>query len=229
MIGLGGMDGGAQVGPQLYQRLRDMILRGTLPPGSRMSEVEIAQLSGTSRQPVREAFIKLAEQGLAEIRPQRGTFVTRISATAVLSARFVRESVEADIVAVLAEAVGEGAQVDLAPLFAALQDQHQAADAGDAARFVALDDDFHRLLADLAGKAPVWAILDDLKSQMNRVRHFSTRVSDLARLTEQHRAVVDGIAAGDAPAATRAMRRHLRRILDDLPDLTAAHPDYFTD
>ena len=228
MDGLDGIDGGAQVGPQLYRRLRDLILRGILPPGSRMSEAEIAQLAGTSRQPVREAFIKLAEQGFAEIRPQRGTFVTRISVAAVHSARFVREAVEADIVAALAILAGDWA-LDMAPLNAALTAQQQAAEASDGVRFVALDDEFHRLLADLAGKTQVWAILDDLKSQMNRVRQISVRVTDLMRLTDQHRAIVTAIAAHDAPGATAAMRRHLRLILDDLPDLTATHPDYFSD
>src|SRR5690554_5571253 len=67
-------------------------------PGTRISETELAAAYEVSRQPVREAFIKLAEEGLLAVRPQRGTFILRISIPAVLTARFIREAVEADIV-----------------------------------------------------------------------------------------------------------------------------------
>lgn len=74
-----------------------------MPPGSRISETEIAAAYSVSRQPVREAFIKLAEELLVEVRPQRGTFVSLISVPAVITARFIREAVEADIVRRVAE------------------------------------------------------------------------------------------------------------------------------
>src|SRR5690606_12460740 len=92
------LDSRAAVGPQLYRMLWDRIVRGDLVPGTRLSEVDIAAVYGTSRQPVREAFIKLAEASLIEVRPQRGSYVRRIDPAAVMSAQFVREAVEADIV-----------------------------------------------------------------------------------------------------------------------------------
>lgn len=67
------------VGPQVYRILREQIIQAELMPGERISEAEIAKSLSVSRQPVREAFIKLRELGLLEIRPQRGTFVHRIS------------------------------------------------------------------------------------------------------------------------------------------------------
>src|SRR5215469_15357966 len=86
------------VRPQIYTGLRQRIIRGEIPPGAALSEAEIARRFSISRQPVREAFIKLAEEGLLEVRPQRGTFVRKISKTAVTDARFVREAIEANIV-----------------------------------------------------------------------------------------------------------------------------------
>ena len=80
---------------QLADRLRAAIMDNSLPPDTRLSEVETAQQYGVSRQPVREAFIALAGQGLLDVRAQRGTFVTRISLAAVMDARFVREAIEA--------------------------------------------------------------------------------------------------------------------------------------
>ena len=69
-----------------------------LQPGQALSETEISKQFGVSRQPVREAFIKLAEAGLVEIRPQRGTFVVPITQRDVLQARFIREAVEVAVV-----------------------------------------------------------------------------------------------------------------------------------
>jgi DNA-binding GntR family transcriptional regulator len=88
---------------QLYATLRAAIIDNALSPGARISEADVAQQYGVSRQPVREAFIKLANEGLLEVRPQRGTFVAKISLQAVMDARFVREAVEADIVKLLAQ------------------------------------------------------------------------------------------------------------------------------
>ncbi|RVI35555.1 GntR family transcriptional regulator, partial [Sinorhizobium meliloti] len=86
------------VGPQVYRILREQIIQAELAPGARISEAEIARSLSISRQPVREAFIKLAEEGLVQVLPQRGTYVTRISTASVMDVRFVREAIEADIV-----------------------------------------------------------------------------------------------------------------------------------
>src|SRR3546814_8516839 len=67
-------------------------------PGQALSEKEIADRFGVSRQPVREAFIKLSEAGLVSVRPQRGTYVVKISARQVYDVRFVREAVEVAVV-----------------------------------------------------------------------------------------------------------------------------------
>lgn len=73
----------ASTAQQVYDWLRDRILRGEMPPGVRISETEVAGTIGVSRQPVREAFIRLATNGLAEVRPQRGTYISAISVSAV--------------------------------------------------------------------------------------------------------------------------------------------------
>ena len=77
------------ISARLYRHLRNAVIRGELPPGQALSEAEIARQFSMSRQPVREAFIKLAEERLVVIQPQRGTFVVKISVEEVLDARFV--------------------------------------------------------------------------------------------------------------------------------------------
>ena len=88
--------------PQIYRILRERIIENDLIPGDRVSETEIAVAYGVSRQPIREAFIKLSDQGLLVVRPQRGTFISKINYVSVLDARFLREAIEADIVQILA-------------------------------------------------------------------------------------------------------------------------------
>ncbi|WP_246710358.1 GntR family transcriptional regulator [Martelella soudanensis] len=214
---------GAPVGAQLHGILRELILHNDLPPGSRLSESDIAARFAVSRQPVREAFIKLSEEGLLEIRPQRGTFVRRISQAAVMDARFVREAIEADIVKLLAAKPDAGL---IEELRLQLAEQREAART-DATRFIKLDELFHKTLADAAGKARAWALIEGLKVQMDRVRYLSLLRFPMVKLTAQHEAIVEAIAAGDQVTAEAAARGHLREILSDLPAIFAEKPEFF--
>lgn len=215
---------GAAVGPQLHRLLRDRIIRGDMPPGSRISETEIAVAYSVSRQPVREAFIKLAEEMLVEVRPQRGTFVSRISVPAVITARFIREAVEADIVRRVAEKADTSA---LRILDARMGEQVALSADASGEEFMRLDEEFHRALADLAGQASVADRLEEMKIHMNRVRHISAREFSRKRLISQHADVVEAIRAHDPLRAEAAMRLHLREIVVDLPGIVAAFPAYF--
>ncbi|PPJ48392.1 GntR family transcriptional regulator [Rhizobium sp. KAs_5_22] len=212
------------VGPQLYRLLRDRIVRGDLAPGARISESEIAASYKVSRQPVREAFIKLAEESLVEVRPQRGTYVRRISVPAVMTARFVREAVEADIVR---EAARRMTPDMLTALEANLSAQRTVVDGDDPSRFMELDEAFHRQLAEAAGQPAIWDILEDLKTQMDRVRHLSARQFPRERLIDQHAAVVAALRSGDPQVAEAEMRTHLRGVLTDLPAIAEAMPEFF--
>jgi DNA-binding GntR family transcriptional regulator len=204
--------------------LRDRIIRGDIAPGARISETEIAAEYAVSRQPVREAFIKLSEEALVEVRPQRGTYVSLISVQAVMTARFIREAVEADVVRGVAETV-DAAGLDL--LEAQIAEQRALPPDAPGTAFMQLDDAFHRTLAALAGQGAVADYLEGLKTQLNRVRHISARPAGRARLIAQHAAVVAGLRRRDADGSVAAMRVHLREILADLPEIIAARPDFF--
>lgn len=218
------IDFGLATAPQVYDWLRGAILGCELPPGARLSEAEISNRIGVSRQPVREAFIRLAAEGLAEIRPQRGTYVSRISTSAVLSARLIREAVESDLVRMLAPFADEAM---LWSLDAEIDRQRSAIARQDVAGFVELDDRFHRLIAVAAGQEAVWFVLDGLKSQMNRLRHITARTFDISKLIGQHEAIIAGLRAHDPALAEQAMRLHLRELLNDLPEIERSRPEIF--
>lgn len=221
-------DPAGAVGRQLVQILRQRIIENEMPPGERVSEAEIASRFGVSRQPVREAFIKLSEEGLVEIRPQRGTFVRKISLRAVEDARFIREAIEGDLARILASHPDAGVLDELQRQLAEQERLSQSSSTQeDRTEFLRLDDLFHRTLANAAGRRHLWQILDGVKSQMDRVRYLTTQSLEIGRLVAQHAAVVAAIGAGDAAAAETAMRRHLRTILKDLEVHRARNPDIF--
>ncbi len=215
---------GGAVRPQIHRLLRQRIIQNDLEPGVRVSETEIAARYGVSRQPVREAFIKLAEEGLVEVRPQRGTFVCKIAISSVRGAQFVRSAIETEIVVRLATAPDRTLVATLRQLLA---EQQAVAESGQG--FVELDDLFHQTLAEAAGQSYAWSVVEGIKSQMNRARYLATAQFPIRPLVEQHTAIVDAIEQGDVPAAQRTMKRHLSEILKDLSEITKGRPEYFID
>jgi DNA-binding GntR family transcriptional regulator len=211
------------IASQLARQLRERIVRLEIKPGQILSETEIAKAYAVSRQPAREAFIKLAEAGLVEVRPQRGTYVTKILVRDVMDGRFVREAIEADVVRAVASAVDQALIADLRGQIAA---QRRIRD-GDNAGFLALDEAFHHSLAKAAGKSYAWRVVETIKAQMDRVRYLSFGASPFSLLIDQHQRIVDALESGDADAAEAAMRAHLRELLRTLPEVAAAHPDLF--
>lgn len=223
MIVSNALETSAPIGAQLITLLRTRIVTGALPPGTRLSEKDIAGEYGLSRQPVREAFIKLASDRLVEIRPQRGTYVCRIDIDDVVVSRFVREAVEADI----ARHAARKADADaIANLHAIVDAQQQKLIEGGPA-FMPLDEQFHRGLADAAAQSGAWVHLESIRMHMDRVRHLTATELPIQPLIDQHRAIIHAIARRDPDAAESATRAHLRTVLDDLDSMRQAHPDYF--
>ena len=100
------LDKNTPVTAQVYSHLRNLILRLHLKPGEALSEQELSVKLGLSRTPVREAFIRLAEEGLVDVYPQRGTLVAPIRIAEVKEAHFIRRLLEFAIVRSAAESAG---------------------------------------------------------------------------------------------------------------------------
>jgi GntR family transcriptional regulator, rspAB operon transcriptional repressor len=219
----------ASMGMQLHELLRTAIVTGELHPGQALSETDIATRYQVSRQPVREAFIRLAHERLVVVLPQRGTFVVKISIRDVMDVRFVREAIE---VAVAREA----AALDEVPRAALVQslrsviaEQSQVA-SGDNASFLMLDERFHHAIALAVQREHAWRVVDQIKAQMDRVRYLSfDSATPMSRLIAQHQDIVAAIEARQAEAAESAMRMHHHEILQSLPELTKLYPEVFED
>ncbi|MEO5806477.1 GntR family transcriptional regulator [Devosia sp.] len=205
--------------------LRKAIIELELGPGSKLSEQEIANRLGVSRQPVREALIRLANSRLIEIRPNRGTVVVRISAKEMTEALFVRLSVE---LAVVERAVENFDPWQRKRIDALIGKQKEAANALDHAAFREHDEAFHIALAQGAGVGIAWIAIADMKSHMDRVCNLTLQTeSDMLRRVKEHRAIMEAIDNGERKSARKAMTAHLESILDAMPALEASYPHLF--
>jgi DNA-binding GntR family transcriptional regulator len=206
----------------IHATLRQDIITLRLKPGEKLSENELSLRFGTSRAPVREALIRLVEDGLITVLPQRGSFVDRISLRAMERARFVREALE---VAIIRRAAEQGIAQDVRESAeACLASQAEARD--DPERFTQLDDLFHRSFAEGAGLAEVWAIIEREKAQFDRIRFLSLPgVTPVDVLIEQHCAILGAVVDRQPLAAEEAMRKHMSEVLKIATSLASRHPD----
>jgi GntR family transcriptional regulator, rspAB operon transcriptional repressor len=210
----------------VYEVLREAIVSVELEPGQRLSENELALQIGVSRTPIREAIVRLRDDRLVEIVPQLGTFVTRISAAAVADAQFVRESLECAAVRLAARRADEDA---IEALRATLRRQAETQADRDLDRFYVLDDEFHRAICDLSGRAIAWALSQRASGHLNRIRRLSLAQPDyIGEMIDEHHAVLEAIATGKPSEGERALRRHLKMVVASLPEIQAVHPTFFT-
>lgn len=220
------VDPARPVADQIHAGLKSAILRGLLPPGCLLSETEVGQRFGASRTPVRDAFTRLREDGLIVTWPSRGSFVAAISAQAIVQAQFLREALETACVTRLCDTGLSDA--DAATLQRNLRDQADALTAGDSETFQALDDAFHAALVRATGFERAETLLMREKSALDRLRMLPLADgAHMARLLDQHDAILSAILARDQRAAVTALRDHLRMVLATLADLAARHADLF--
>jgi GntR family transcriptional regulator, rspAB operon transcriptional repressor len=219
------LDSAEPLAAQVKKILLLRILTNTLRPGERLSENELSASLGVSRQPVRDALIRLAEAGLVRALPQRGTEVTRIAIHSVYSGRFLREAVE---VAVIREAAVRAEPHIIEAMDRIIEAQEVAVAKKDNLSFLALDDNLHRTFAASIGHAEVWRTLQNTKLHMDRVRYLSLPdATPEELLIEQHHAIVQALKEHHPDRAEVAVRQHLAEVLLSLPLLIRNFPDYF--
>jgi GntR family transcriptional regulator, rspAB operon transcriptional repressor len=206
-----------------YESIRNAILDCTLLPGLALSEQALSEGLGVSRAPVRDALRQLANEGLVQVIPQRGTYVARIDPVKVRDAVFVREAIEcrAAELACLADAK------DKAQLHTLLQTQQNASQRGDYASHLQADEELHLRILQLAGHPHAWPALRLARTGMNRVRHLAISAVGSHRIAiDQHQLIIDAIVLGDAVKAREHMREHIRSPLSFLGTIAQHHPEY---
>ncbi|MDC7239785.1 MAG: GntR family transcriptional regulator, partial [Spirochaetales bacterium] len=194
-------------------------------PGTPMSEKDISEKMKVSRTPVREAFIRLSNEALVSVFPQKGSFVSRIDLDRVREERFLRESLETSV---LAQLIRNPEPLPLREVKQNLEDQDAALNREDKAGFLELDEEFHALLFDLADQPLCFSVMKSFSSHYRRIRYLSMSVSGVSRSNyDQHVELVRMIEAKDISRAESEMKHHLGKLDDEKEILLRQYPDYF--
>lgn len=208
----------------VYEVLRRKVLTMELPPGAALSENELAASLGVSRTPVRESLILLSEEGLVQVFPKIGSFVSRVDPAKVADAQFLREAVE---LASLEDLPPELDPELVAELEANLERQRRPGI--DLEEFFALDEAFHHGLLRLSGHANAWATVVAAKGHLDRARRLGLYDADSpGEFAAQHVEIFQAVRRGDAALARAAMRRHLRAVFEDVERIRARSPELFS-
>ena len=189
------------------EALRNMIFQGELGPGSDHLEGEIAQRLGMSRTPVREAALTLEAQGLVELRPRKGMRVMAVSPQDMADIYDVLTELESLAAAKAAEAGFEDSE--LQTLRAAIDDMDTALASDDRDAWSRADDRFHKELVRLGGNRRIQNIVAMMEDQVRRAKKITLHIRPLPlRSNDDHRALLEAIAAGDVAKARQIHRTH---------------------
>lgn len=215
------------VNQQIYRILRRDIVHCLIPPGTPLSEKEVSVRFDVSRQPVREAFIKLAENGLIQIRPQRGSYVNKISMTQVRNGCFVRQAIECAVVRRAGSMLNDE---QLYQLEQNLNQQRVAVERQQLNDFFQLDDEFHQKLSLIADCQLAWDTIENIKATIDRVRYMSLdHVTPPDMLLRQHLDIFQALEKRDLDAVEKAMNIHLHEISESVLLIRQENSEWFSE
>jgi DNA-binding GntR family transcriptional regulator len=223
----GRLDRDRQAAPQVFERLRDLIISLALPPGSPLSRAALAAQFGVSSTPIRDALMRLEEEGLVDVFPQYATVVSRVDVRLAQQAHFLRQALELEIVRLLAIRHDEALGAELNRIIAR---QQEFARAGDFEKFMAADNDFHAQLYTAADKQDIWALVRSRSGHIDRLRRLHLPSPGKAQdIVRHHRLITKAIGAGKPDDAQKHLRTHLSGTLSELDKIRARHPEYLSD
>lgn len=206
--------------------LRQAIVTLTLPPGSVLDKSAICTQLGVSRFPVSEALARLAEEGLVDIAPQRGSTVSLVKIADVREYMLIRKGLESEALRVL---IGRQDPDAIAALHVNMAAQREAASRDDAETFHQIDVDFHDIIFRSMRLTKVKAIIDKARANLDRARRLIITPRRLNHTIAEHQAIFDGILAGNAAQATAAIRAHIDAVMVELFAFAQDHPALFAD
>ncbi|RGP35536.1 GntR family transcriptional regulator [Pseudotabrizicola alkalilacus] len=209
----------------IYNYLHGEILSLRLRPGDKISEADMAARFGVSRQPVRDAFNRLANLDLLVIRPQRATEVRRFSMREIEKARFVRAAIEGEVLRHAARYCdADGA----ARLDAAIAAQQKAIVDRNVDGFGALDYAFHETLCHIGKAEFAFDVILAEKAKVDRLCMLGLSKEDrMPELVQDHRAIAEAVKANDPVRAVEIGMLHLSRLDKTIERISVTNANYF--
>lgn len=206
------------------RNIKDNIVSLDLAPGSQISENELAAEMGLSRTPVREALIELSKVGILETHPQRRSTVSLIDYDLVEESRFMRYQMECAVAELVCAAAGP---VDIERLNANIRLQSFYLDGTYTNELMALDNQFHGMLFEIAKKSRVFQLIQNLSIHFDRVRGLALSAEKDLKVVQDHQELVEFIRQRDSAAARELMGIHLNRYRIDAAEIRRIYPQYF--
>lgn len=219
------------LGYQAYEAIRDAIITLQLKPGQAIMEAELAELLQISRTPIREALQLLIAEQLIHVLPQRTKIVSYISDVKVKESAFVRLSLEQSAFQLVAQQWNSSElryQKAEKQLLSLLAQQTEAADEHQVARFLELDEQFHRHILQLAGNETLLEVIYHMCGYLNRFR-FLAMHSFLSpkQVVEEHTALLQALIDGNSSGLVGILQQHLGKLEQEIPLLKQNYGDYF--
>ena len=215
---------------EMYERVVSAILDHRLPPGTKLVEDKLASTFGVSRTRIRPVLVRLANEQVVTLTPNRGATIAEPSEQEAREVFEARRLIEPRLVELFIARAGAD---DMACLKRCIADEDAARLAGDMRRAIRLSGDFHLHIAERAGHQTLGRILRELTSRTSLIlmtyspAHAREREEATACGCREHRALLDAITLRDAPEAARRMHEHLSRLESQLQFAppTGAAPD----
>lgn len=214
----------------VYSNIRKRILKLELEPGQKISENQMADEYGVSRSIIHSAFVRLNQQGLLTVYPQRGTYVTQIDLRFIEDLLVLRTAVEKEAVYELFEELSMEKRQDLIEKLEAnleRQEEYRNAEMYDL-NFQTLDSEFHKLICESVGRYRLVEMLGDLMLHIVRWRNFDVAFDKrMPNLIDQHRNIVEELKTGNLSKVQKAIAVHLETISEIRVRATEKYPQYF--
>lgn len=206
---------------EVAERLRQRIFAHELTPGTWVDEQKLAEQYGISRTPLREALKVLASEGLVELKPRRGCYVTEVSHQDIDDIFPLMALLEGRCAA---DAINRATKTDIVALKAIHERLETAAKEGGIEAFFEANQAFHRQIQELANNRWMLSVIQDLRKVLKRSRMHSLSLEGrLQQSLEEHRSIMAAFEAGDAARAEKVMHDHLlsgREALAKMADVT---------
>ena len=194
----------------VYPELKTQIMTGSIKPGTRIMEVDIAEEMGVSRTPIREAIRKLEKEGFVSIEPRKGVYAAEMSVHDMVEALEVRETLEGQAAELAAKRITDE---EMEQLMECSESFNKAVSDEDSENMIKYDTLFHHLIVEASGNKVLVDLVSKLQEVVLRFRYlYFSDFRRSAQMPAEHELIVDAIRSGDHQKAKEAATIHIDRL-----------------
>ena len=206
-----------------YRILRESIVTMRLQPGSLIGEQEIAEQLQISRTPIRSALARLARVGMIETIPQVGNRVAMIDYGLIEEVRWLRLLMEESL---LQEVCDKMTEADMERMRVNVETQKFYLEKGNQQMLMRLDNEFHRMFFEIAGKMLSYSMLNTMSVHFDRVRYISLEDIRDNKTVHDHENILNYILDHDIEHASELLTEHLTRFQMDRKTISSEYEKY---